>query len=107
MIRAFFRLLSFIALAVATIAAILDVTRSIADSQLVITALGQDWFNYHPESLNLSQAIVQRYLLPQIWDPVIQTVLQCPTWGVFAILAILFGFLGRKRKLRWQDKYGA
>ena len=40
-------------------------------------------------SLNLSQAVIQRYISPWLWDPAIQTVLTAPAWLVLAIIAVL------------------
>ena len=34
-------------------------------------ALGQLWYNLSPSSLNLVQAVVQRYIHPFLWDPII------------------------------------
>ncbi|MEZ5934213.1 MAG: hypothetical protein R3F54_20205 [Alphaproteobacteria bacterium] len=57
-------------------------------------AAGELWFRLHPYSLNLSQAIIQRYVLPGLWDPVIVGLLQWPAWSILgapgAILAVLF-----------------
>ncbi|MGI9504925.1 MAG: hypothetical protein ACR2RE_17915 [Geminicoccaceae bacterium] len=57
-------------------------------------AAGELWFKLNPYSLNLSQAVTQRYLHPGLWDPVIISVLQWPAWSLLgapgAILAILF-----------------
>lgn len=107
MIKVFFRILGLFTLAIALITAVLDLTRSIADSAIVMTPLGKDWFDLSLSSLNLTQAIVQRYIHPAIWDPGIQTILQLPSWVVFSVLAILFFWVGRQRKQNWHEKYGA
>ncbi len=107
MIKLLFRIFALLFLGIATITAILDITRSIADSAVVLTPLGQDWFNYSRETLGLLQAGIQRNVHPVIWDPGIQTILQMPTWLVFGVLALLFALIGRKRKQKWQDRYGA
>ena len=107
MFKLIFKIIALLSLVMAAITAILDITRSIADSTIVMTALGQDWFNFSPSTLNFSQAIVQRYLHPAIWDPGIQMILLAPSWLVFAVLALLFGLLGRRKRKRWQDQYGA
>jgi hypothetical protein len=52
-------------------------------------ALGQLWFDLSPSSLNLVQAVVQRYIHPFLWDPIIVSVLLC--WA-FAVLMV-FGLL--------------
>ncbi len=58
-------------------------------------AAGELWFKIHGPSLNLSQAIVQRYIHPVVWDPAIITLLQWPAWSILgalgAVLMILFG----------------
>jgi hypothetical protein len=43
---------------------------------------GQVWFDTHVASLNLMQAVVQRFLHPSLWDPVIATILQWPAWSL-------------------------
>jgi hypothetical protein len=59
--------------------------------------LGQLWFNLDNGSLNLIQAVTQRYLLPELWDPVIVNILLLPAWFVFAVPAIVLLVLFRKR----------
>jgi hypothetical protein len=49
-------------------------------------ALGQLWFDLDRSSLNLVQAVVQRYIHPYLWDPIIVTVL---LWWAFAVLMVL------------------
>jgi hypothetical protein len=61
-------------------------------------ALGELWFRLAPGSLNLSQAIVQRYLLPSLWDPVLINVLLLPAWLVFGLPGLLLVWLGRPRR---------
>jgi cytochrome c-type biogenesis protein CcmH/NrfF len=49
-------------------------------------AVGQLWFDLDRSSLNLVQAVVQRYIHPFLWDPIIVTVL---LWWAFAALMVL------------------
>jgi hypothetical protein len=49
-------------------------------------ALGQLWYDLNRSSLNLVQAVVQRYIHPFLWDPIIVTVL---LWWAFAVLMVL------------------
>ena len=49
-------------------------------------AVGQLWFDLDRSSLNLAQAVVQRYIHPFLWDPIIVTVL---LWWAFAVLVVL------------------
>ncbi len=55
------------------------------------SSAGELWFRLDAASLNLVQALVQRYLTPALWDPAIVTLLQWPAWLVAAIPAALAG----------------
>ena len=61
-----------------------DVTRS----------AGEVLYALEPGSLNLSQAIVQRYLLPEIWEQVAVPLLLRPFWESVVLLFILFLVMG-------------
>jgi hypothetical protein len=53
-------------------------------------------FRLDPGLLNLVQAVVQRYLLPMIWDDLLLPVLEAPAWVVPAFLGgamTLFGWM--------------
>ena len=45
-------------------------------------AAGALWYQLDVSSLNLIQAITQRYLHPVLWDPVIAGILQWPAWSL-------------------------
>ena len=107
MFKGLFRLLGLLILAIAVITAVLDIARSIADSALVVTSLGEDWVNVSAVSLNQAQFAIQEFLHPWIWDPVIQSILILPSWIVFTVIALLFLWIGRKKKSSWQATYGA
>jgi len=49
-------------------------------------ALGEVWHHWHVPSLNLLQAIVERYVLPQLWSYVLLPLLLAPAWIVAVIL---------------------
>jgi hypothetical protein len=65
-----------------------------------LTALGQLWYWIHPGSLNLVQAVVERYIHPFLWDPIIINVLLAPAAVLFVGIGILFALLFRRRKRR-------
>ncbi|MHA1524838.1 MAG: hypothetical protein ACTSY1_10590 [Alphaproteobacteria bacterium] len=77
---------------------IVDGSRSIAAGALELTPLGETWFKIDPPSLNLVQAVVERYTHPLIWDPLIVTVLQWPTFAVGLGLGLVFILIGRRRR---------
>jgi hypothetical protein len=60
-------------------------------------ALGQLWFDISPSSLNLVQAVVQRYIHPFLWDPIIVSVLLCWASAVFIALGLLILVLSGRR----------
>jgi len=51
--------------------------------------LGTWWHGTAPESLNLTQAVTQRYLHPVVWTHGILPVLLMPAAGVFIAVAIV------------------
>ena len=53
-------------------------------------SLGKLWFDAHPGSLNLAQALTQRYISPALWSDIIVPVLKQPPWYGFTILAGIF-----------------
>lgn len=91
------RLLGLVFLAAGFVSLVVDGVKTIAASSITVTPLGLAWFELHKESLNLAQALIQRYTLPAIWDPIIQNILLLPGWVVFTAIGLLFFLLGRKR----------
>jgi hypothetical protein len=100
LLRFIFRSVAVVSLAVAVIMAVLDATRSLAADALVTTPLGESWFAVSPSTLDLAQALVQRYLSPELWDPYAIWVLGQPGFAVMAVLSLLFYILGRRSRRR-------
>lgn len=94
------RVLGVWSLLAAMVALTVDGTQSLASSegQWIVTPLGEHWFKLHAPSLNISQAAIERNVAPWLWDPVIVSLLQVPTWAFFGILGLLLYWLGRRRK---------
>ncbi len=62
---------------------------------------GELWYSLAPGSLNLLQAIVERYIWPPLWDPAIIGILQLPAFVVFAVPGVVFaGICGLRRRRR-------
>jgi hypothetical protein len=59
--------------------------------------LGQLWYELNRSSLNLVQAVTQRYIHPFLWDPIIVTILLSWAFAVLMILGVLLLALFRKR----------
>lgn len=60
----------------------------------VAQAAGQLWYDLDKASLNLVQAVVQRYVHPAVWDSVFVPWLLLPGWRALAVLVIGFGLIG-------------
>lgn len=98
MIRALLRLLGVIVLAAGFILLMYDGAKSIADSRIYIYKLGQLWTDIHAGSLQTVQAKLQGSLPAVVWDPVVTTLLDQPSWLIFGIVGTVLILLGRKRK---------
>jgi hypothetical protein len=98
MIRFLLRFLGLWILAAAFVALVIDGTRSIAANAPQITKLAKTWYDISPNSLVLLQPAVERHVGRWLWNPVIQTVLERPTWLVLGVLGAILVVLGRKKK---------
>jgi hypothetical protein len=64
-------------------------------------ALGQLWYQFNRSSLNLVQAVVQRYIHPFLWDPIIVSILLCWAFVVLMVLGLLLlAIFGRRARER-------
>lgn len=94
------RVIGLLLVAVAVIVAAIEMSRSFESGKWNVIPLGKLWYDLSPGSLNLIQAVTQRYLAPQIWEPGVVTVLTWPAWGVLGglglVLLILAGLTARR-----------
>ncbi len=99
-----FVLLGCLFLVAGGVALVADIMRAIDVGQFALTPLGKTWFDLDSSSLNFSQAIIQRYVAPEIWDPGVITVLNWPTVYVAAgagvFLLLVAGMLRTKKRVR-------
>ncbi len=100
MIRFLFRLMATFALAVAVIMAVLDVTRTIAASRLVLAPLGESWMSVSPSTLEQVQSFVLQHAHPLVWNPVMIFILGQPGFAVFGVLAFLLYAIGHRPERR-------
>lgn len=63
------------------------------------TALGQLWYELDRSSLNLVQAVIQRYISPFLWDRIIVNILLCWAFAVLIGLGALILLVARKRAM--------
>ena len=64
---------------------------------LTFITTGELWFTWHNGSLNLLQAITQRYILPELWDPIFVTVLLWPAFLVIGVPGLILSYVFRRR----------
>ena len=100
MIRFLFRLMAMFALAIAVIMAVLDATRTIAASELVLTPLNTSWLNVSPDTFAAVQSFIAEKAHPLVWDPGAVLILNQPGFAVFAVLAFLLHAIGHKPRRR-------
>ncbi|MEX0841454.1 MAG: hypothetical protein WD039_04110 [Xanthobacteraceae bacterium] len=97
MIRTLFRLLGLVFLAAGFVFFISDGTKSIADHTVYISKFSQTWMDIHQQSLQALQALVEQNAA-WLWNPVLQTIFEQPTWLVLGTLGTILILLGRKKK---------
>jgi hypothetical protein len=84
------RLLGWIAIGAALAVLAIDGWTWMTVGGFRLMAAGEVWFRLDPASLNLSQAVVQRYVANWLWDPVVTSVLLAPAAAVFGALGLVF-----------------
>ncbi|MEW9807155.1 hypothetical protein [Mesorhizobium marinum] len=100
MFRFLFRLMATFALAVAVIMAVLDVTRTIAASRLVLTPLRDSWASVSPGTLEQVRVFIVENTHPLVWNPIMTSLLDQPGFAVFGVLAFLLYAIGRRPERR-------
>ena len=80
-----------------------------------ITQLGQFWFHFAPNSLQIAETIVSRYIDPCsaldildcsgfLWHPFISSILLMPAAPILALLSFIFIGFGLKKSIRKREK---
>jgi hypothetical protein len=91
------RVLAWLFLLATLVAAGAELIASLQAGTWTPLTAGELWFKTHVYSLNLAQALIQRYVHPAIWDPGIVTVLLWPAWLVALIPALVLMLIGRRK----------
>ena len=73
-----------------------------------LRAAGEMWYRIDAGSLNLVQAVIERYLWPPLWDPVLSSLLHLPALVIPAVPGLLLVLLchgpfrrrGKKHRFR-------
>ncbi len=69
-------------------------------------AFGELWAAIDRGSLNLIQAVIQRYVAPWLWEQVVLPLLLAPAWLVLAVpgAVLVWLFRGRTESNQWLDR---
>ncbi|MGQ0662671.1 MAG: hypothetical protein ACT4P2_03600 [Pseudomonadota bacterium] len=100
------RILAWVLIALAAFVLGYDLVGFLASGKFAFAPLGQLWFSVSPGSLNLVQAVIERYIHPVLWDPIVFTVLLWPAWLVLVAPGVALALLFRRqsrRKRKWKS----
>lgn len=92
------RAFGLLLMAAGFVALIVDAVKSIASAAIIVTPLGQAWYQLDRASLNAAQGLIEQYTMAALWDPVAVTILFLPGWVVFTALGLAVYYLGRRRR---------
>ena len=97
MIRFLFRFIGLLCLALGFIFLVYDGTKSIADQRWFITRVSDVWIMINENSLTKLKPMLEG-IAGWLWDPLVVSVLNAPTWLVLLILGTILILLGRKKR---------
>jgi hypothetical protein len=92
-----FRMLSYLALAGAFVAFIVDGIGWVANGTFATTPLGATLFAAFPTTFPMLEPAITRHLHPLLWDPVLLTLFTTPSFVVLFVVAILCAWAGRPK----------
>jgi hypothetical protein len=97
MLRFLARTLGLLLIAAGFVGLVIDGTRSIANSGVMFTPLGQVAHRLFGERYLLLQPAIERHVHPTLWDPVVLNLTLLPASVVGFLLGVLLLWLGQKR----------
>ncbi len=98
MIRRLFRVVGAVFVLAGLVLLVRDLMPLARDGGFQPEALGQLWYATDPGSLNLLQAVTQRYLLPVLWDSGMVWLLLQPAFVVALVIGVLLWLATRPRR---------
>ncbi|MCB1518862.1 MAG: hypothetical protein KDJ19_14765 [Hyphomicrobiaceae bacterium] len=90
-------------LGLALVLMVIDGTKSLAASDIVMTSLSQIWLLVHPQSLGAVDAFMAENGAAAIWQLLRETVLSWPAFAIMGGLGLLGAFAGRRPANRLQN----
>ena len=98
--RLILRVLGTVLIALAVILLIIDGTKSLAASALVMTPLGDTWLSIHPQSLEQVRSFLESRFFGPLLEIVVSGILTLPGWAVLGVPGVLLAWAGRSRNER-------
>lgn len=93
------RFLASLFMLVAVIALVADATGPLSGAApFRATAFAKHWSDIAPITYKAAQSAVSQRAAPWVWDPLILSVINLPTFVLFGALALLAGYGGRRRR---------
>lgn len=94
------RFIASVFLLVAVIALVTDLThlQTGATHGFEPMTIARLWGEFAKESLGAAKAMVSRATHPLVWKWGVATTLNAPIFLLFGLLALIFGYLGRRRR---------
>jgi hypothetical protein len=84
---------------VAVVALVADATPALyGAAPFKLTTVAGDWQLLAPATLAATRTAVTNATAPWVWDTAVMSVLNRSTPVLFGVLALVFGFLGRRRE---------
>ena len=90
------KVLGLALLAIALVLVIIEAYGYFRDGYWQSYLLGQFWYSWRPGTLNLTQAVTERYLHWWLWDYGIGQLVIWPLWVSAGGLGLLFYVIGRR-----------
>ena len=87
------RIVGWVLLVIAALLLVLGILLAVLGGS-VTEVTGLVWSQVHTDSLNLSQAVTQRYIWPPLWDPVAINLLLMPLWLAVLVVVAVFAVPG-------------
>ncbi len=93
-----FRFLAAVFLLVATVALVVDATPAVYGAgPFQATSLAEQWKELGPSSFEVARhAVLEK--APWLWSGFLRPLLDIPTYWAFGALALLSGYIGRRRR---------
>ena len=96
MLRFLARILGLVLLAAGFVGLVIDATKSIANSKVVFTPLGELALTLFPKYFPLIEPAVTRHVHHFLWDPVLLNFFLLPASVAGFVLGAILMWLGRK-----------